>query len=260
MNAAEVHEDELHAFVDGQLPRGRCTAVLAYLGRHPEEVMRLAAYARQKEELRGRLEEIGLPTGDPTTAELQQALAERLTGRLRYRDWLRRAAAMAVLLGAGWWSNTLSQQYLTHHLPDVVMEAAQAHEIFSGDLDRPVELTAVATNDMAAWFSSRLGELVEIPSLHGMGLRLVGGRLLAGDEGPVAQLIYEDASGYRVSLCLSSAPSNSGPQLELVKLQGLTAGYWHEGDLTYALVAKATEQQLVAIATQLGADQPQPWL
>lgn len=143
--------------------------------------------------------------------------------------------------------------------PDVVVEAAQAHEIFSGNRVRPVELTAVASPDLAAWFSSRLAEMVEIPSLRGMGLRLVGGRLLAGDQGPVAQLIYEDASGYRVTLCLSSEQSGSGPELEVVTLQGLTAGYWHEGDLTYALVAKATEQQLVTIATELGADQPD-WL
>lgn len=260
MNATEVHEHEFHAFVDGQLPKGRCTAVLAYLGRHPEEVVRLAAYARQKEELRTRLEEIGPGDGDPSTAELQQVLADRLAGRSTYRGWLRRAAAMAVLLGAGWWSNTFYQHHLADRLPDVVIEAAQAHEIFSGDLDRPVELTAMARSDMTAWFSSRLGELVEIPSLHEMGLRLVGGRLLAGEVGPVAQLIYEDASGYRISLCVSSEPSDSGPELEVVTLEGLTAGYWHEGDLTYALVAKATTQQLVAIATELGADQPPHWL
>lgn len=259
MNAPEVHEDDLHAFVDGQLPKSRCTTVLAYLGRHPEEVARLAAYATQKEELRARLEEIVQPSEDPKTAALQHTLADRLTARSRYGEWLRRAAAMAVLLGVGWWSNTLYHQYVADRLPDVVVEAAQAHEIFSGDRDRPVELTAVASPDLAAWFSSRLGEMVEIPSLRGMGLRLVGGRLLAGDQGPVAQLIYEDASGYRVTLCLSSEQSDSGPELEVVTLHGLTAGYWHEGDLTYALVAKATEQQLVTIATELGADQPD-WL
>jgi anti-sigma factor RsiW len=259
MNAPEVHEEELHAFVDGQLPRGRCTAVLAYLGRHPEEITRLSSYALQKEQLRRRLEEFELQSGDPTTAELQRALADRLTGP-SYRDWLRRAAAMVVLLGAGWWSNTLYQHHLTDRLPGVVVEAAQAHEIFGGDPNRPVELTAVAAADMAMWFSSQLGELVEIPSLQGMGLRLVGGRLLAGDDGPVAQLIYEDPSGYRVSLCLSSAPNDSGPEVEVVTLEGMTAGYWHGGDLTYALVGHTSEQQLVAIATRLGADQPQGWL
>jgi anti-sigma factor RsiW len=259
MTPPEIHEEELHAFVDGQLPGARCTAVLAYLGRHPDEITRLAAYARHKEELRRRLEEFELESGDPTTAGLQRALAERLTGR-GYRDWWRRAAAMAVLLGAGWWSNTLYQDHLTARLPGVVVEAAQAHEIFGTDATRPVELPAVATADMAAWFSRQLGELVEIPSLQSMGLRLVGGRLLAGSDGPVAQLIYEDGSGYRMSLCLSSAPNQGGPEVEVIELEGLTAGYWHEGDLTYALVGDTTEQQLVAIATQLGAGQPQGWL
>ena len=80
MNAPEVHEEELQAFVDGQLPRGRCTAVLAYLGRHPEVITRLASYSLQKEHLRRRLEEQQPQSGDPTTAELQRKLADRQTG------------------------------------------------------------------------------------------------------------------------------------------------------------------------------------
>jgi anti-sigma factor RsiW len=259
MTAPEIHEEELHAFVDGQLPKERCMSVLAYLGEHPEDMARLVAYARHKEQLRQRLEQLELPGGDPTTAGLQRALAERLSGR-SYRGRLRRAAAMVVLLGAGWWSNNLYQDYFMDRMPDVVVEAAQAHDIFGDDPKRPVELTAVAAADMAAWFSSQLGKLVEIPSLQGMGLHLIGGRLLAGDDGPVAQLIYEDPAGYRVSLCLSSVPDGSRPEVEVVTVEGLTAGYWHEGDLTYALVGNTSEQQLVAIATSLGADQPQGWL
>jgi hypothetical protein len=60
-----------------------------------------------------------------------------------------------------------------------------------------------------------------------------------------------------MSLCLSSAASDRGPELEVVNVEGLTAGYWHEGDLTHA---KATGQQLVTLATELGADQPEHWL
>jgi anti-sigma factor RsiW len=257
--SAQVHEEELHAFLDGQLPRWRCTAVLMYLGRHPHETERLEAYALHKEQLRHRVEEPSLQSGDPTTAMLERALAHRLTGP-SYRDWLRRAAAMAALLATGWWGNTLYQRHVADRLPGVVVEAAQAHEIFGGDPSRPVELTAAAAVDMAAWFSSRLGELVEVPSLQALGLRLVGGRLLAGDDGPVAQMIYEDRSGYRVTLCLSSAPDDGGPEIEVVTLEGLIAGYWHEGELTYALVGDTSEQELVAIATWLGTDQPEGWI
>lgn len=219
----------------------------------------LAAYARQKEALRRRLGAIELATEDPTTAELQRALANRLRGPA-YREWLRRVAATVALLCVGWWGNTIYQLYLVDRLPDVLVEAAQAHEIFSEDRLRPVELTAAAEADMRTWFSSRLGEPVEIPSLHAIGLRLVGGRLLAGDGGPVAQLIYEGEDGDRLTLCLSSEPTDTGPEIELVTLAGLTAGYWHEGDLTYALVGEASEQQLVAIATEIGADEPRGWL
>jgi anti-sigma factor RsiW len=73
-------------------------------------------------------------------------------------------------------------------------------------------------------------------------------------------MIYEDPSGYRVTLCLSSAPNDGGPEVEVVTLEGLTAGYWHEGELTYALVGDTSEQELVAIATRLGADQPDGWI
>jgi anti-sigma factor RsiW len=259
MNARHVQEEELHAFVDGQLPKERCRAVLAYLGQHPPEIARLAAYATQKEELRRQLEAIDLPGAGPATTALEQALTERLSGP-GYREWLRRVAAVAGLLVVGWWSNTFYQQHLAERLPGVVVEAAQAHQIFGDDSSRPVELTAAASADMVAWFSSRLGEHVEIPSLGTAGLQLVGGRLLAGDDGPVAQLIYENAKGQRLTLGVSAEAAESGAEIEVVTLEGLTAGYWLEGGLTYALVGDTSEARLVAIATRLGADQPRGWL
>jgi anti-sigma factor RsiW len=259
MNAPQIQEEELHAFVDGQLPKERCRAVLAYLGHYPHEIVRLAAYATQKEELRRQFEAIEVPSASATTAELERALAGRLSGSC-YREWLRRVAAIAGLVVIGWWSNTFYQQHLAERLPDVVVEAAQAHQIFGGDVRRPVELTAAASADMVAWFSSRLGEHVEIPSLGTAGLRLVGGRLLAGDEGPVAQLIYEHEDGHRLTLGVSAEPADSGAEIEVVTFEGLTAGYWLEGALTYALVGKTSEAQLVAIATRIGADQPRGWL
>jgi anti-sigma factor RsiW len=170
MSMPPVQEEELHAFVDGQLAQGRCRAVLAYLGQHPEEITRLAAYATQKEELRRRLQAIDSRERDAATVELEQALANRLRGPA-YRDWLRRASVIGGLLVVGWWSNDLYRQHLATELPDVVVEAAHAHQIFGADSLRPVELTAGAAVDMAAWFSSRLGENVEIPSLQSAGLR-----------------------------------------------------------------------------------------
>jgi anti-sigma factor RsiW len=259
MTLPEIDEDEIQALVDGQLSADRCTAVLAQLGRNPEAIERVGQYALHKSDLRRRLETLDLAGDDPTTAALQRTLADRLL-RPDYVSWLRRAASIALLLAAGWSSHVLYESYLQPHLPSLVVEAAQAHEVFGEDSQRPVELTAASRIQMAAWFSRHLGQPVEIPSLNAIGLRLVGGRLLSGDDGPVAQLIYEDAHRRRLTLCLSSEPAANGLEVELVEVDGLTAGYWQKGDLSYALVAETPDLQLVAIASELGAVEPEDLL
>lgn len=255
MSLPEIREAELQAFVDGQLPEGRYTAVLAHLGHHPDEIERLAEYARHKEALRRGLEAVDPAADDPTTAELQRTLADRLSRR-DYRRWLRQAATVVLLLAAGWSSHGVYQKSLASRIPQLVIKAAQAHEVFGADRQRPVELTAASTAEMAAWFSSRLGEPVEIPILAAMGLRLIGGRLLAAGDHPMAQLIYEDSGGNRLTLCLSSEPVEAGQEIELVEVGDLTAGYWQDGDLTYALVGTTPDAQLIAIASELGAREP----
>jgi anti-sigma factor RsiW len=255
MSLPEVTEAELQAFVDGQLPAERCTAVLAYLGERPAELKRLADYVGHKHELRRRLETVDLPADNPTTAELERALAARLT-RPYYSRWLRYAATVALLVAAGWISHGLYQNYVESRIPELVIKAAEAHDVFGTDQRRPVELTAASMAEMSDWFSSRLGRPVEIPVLATVGLRLIGGRLLTADDRPMAQLIYEDQAGRRLTLCLSSEPLELGEEVELVEVGDLTAGYWQDGDLIYALVGDRPDEQLVAIASELGAQQP----
>lgn len=249
----EIGEDELQAFVDGRLREARSSAVLAYLARHPEDMQRVVAYAAQRAELRNRLQEIELPADEPGTLRLQHELADRLS-RPSFRTWIGWAAMVALLLGAGWWGKALSERYL--EWPALLEEAARAHQVFGDDPQRPVELAAAAREEMKAWFSRQLGEEVEIPSLRSLGLGLVGGRLLTGEEGPVAQLLYEDDAGQRLSLCLAAEPAENGPEIRLIEVGDLTAGYWDEGDLAYALVGETTERELATVASALGALTP----
>ena len=163
--------------------------------------------------------------------------------------------AVGLLLTVGWWSHSLFESYLGVRLPPVVVEAAQAHQVFAADPHRPVELSATATADMVRWFSHHLGKPMHIPSLDEVGLRLIGGRLLTAEDGPAAQLIYEDKAGRRLTLCLSSEPNEVGPEVQIAEIEGLTAGYCQVDDLTYALVAETTEAQLSAIASELGGQE-----
>ena len=49
-----VTEDELHAYVDGELPADRQDAVEAWLAAHPDEAARVAAWRAQAEAIRAR--------------------------------------------------------------------------------------------------------------------------------------------------------------------------------------------------------------
>jgi anti-sigma factor RsiW len=249
----EIGEDELQAFVDGRLREARNPAVLAYLARHPGHMQRILVYAAQRFELRNRLRKAKLPADDPDTLRLQHELAERLSKPI-YRKWIGWAAMVTLLLGAGWWAHALSESYL--EWPALLEEATQAHQVFGDDPQRPVELAAAARQEMRSWFSRQLGAQVEIPSLRQLGFGLVGGRLLAGESGPVAQLLYEDAAGDRLTLCLAAEPAENGPEIRLTEVAGLTAGYWDEGDLAYALVGATTERELATVASALGALTP----
>lgn len=220
MTLPAISEDELQAFVDGELPRGRSTAVLAHLGRHPEEIERLARYALQKDELRRGIAATNLPGDDPATLQLQQALA----GRLRRRDygaWLRRAAAVALLLATGWSGHGLYLAYLDHRLPSLVVEAAQAHEVFGDDSQRPVELTAASQAEMRAWFSRHLGEEVEIPSLHAIACSAAASRTvsyLSATNGTTAALtcpLSEKAASSESSI--SGIAGASTPSLDAIR-------------------------------------------
>ncbi len=51
---AIVSEDELHAYVDGQLPAERRGAVEAWLAAHPDDAARVAAWRSQAELIRAR--------------------------------------------------------------------------------------------------------------------------------------------------------------------------------------------------------------
>ena len=49
-----VNEDELHVFVDGELPADRKLAVEAWLASHPDDAARVAAWRAQADAIRAR--------------------------------------------------------------------------------------------------------------------------------------------------------------------------------------------------------------
>src|SRR5215813_10611504 len=84
-----VTEDELHAYVDGELAADRRVAVEAWLASHPEDAARVAQWRAQADAIRARF---GMLASEPVPARFDLDSLARGA-----RSW-RGAAAAAMIL------------------------------------------------------------------------------------------------------------------------------------------------------------------
>lgn len=243
---------ELLALVDGRLDPERARAVEARAAADPALAARLRAYRAQDAALH---------------AAFDPVLAEPVPPRLRVRPRapaLGRVAAAAVWIAVGAAAGSLGTRALLAGRPGaergsplaaVARQAVVAHVAFAPDARRPVELAAEQEQALVAWLSKRLGRPIHAPSLGARGLTLVGGRLLPGDlDAPAAQLMYESATGERVTLFVRALPRREAPTgFALAEERGVTTFYWGDGDWGYALSGALPRGELVAVATEVHA-------
>ena len=213
MSELPISEADLQAYVDTALTEARCAEVEEYLAAHPEEAERVRAYQAQKQALKISFK----PALDEPLPERLQALASPpapVAVDAQKRPFLARwpleriaAGLLVALVGgvAGWLGHAQYQAADRQvQLVPLPRQAAVAHVVFSPDVRRPVEVSAEQEDQLVAWLSKRLGTPVRPPKLGAIGYELIGGRLLPGNSGPVAQFMYHDASGQRLTLYVTT--------------------------------------------------------
>ena len=240
MNTQPITEAELHAYIDGALPEARRGEVEVYLDRHPEDAERLAAYRAQDEALRALY--------DPVLDEpVPQRLLRRPPRLMRY------AAAVAwIALGGvmGWFARDYGTSELHADMPGWAQRAAVAHVVYSPEVRHPVEVAADQEKHLVTWLSKRLGADLKVPQLGSLGYGLVGGRLLPGDHGPVAQFMYQDARGQRLTLYVrTNAEDRRETAFRFARDNNVGVFYWLDRKLGYALSGEVDKEELLRVAT-----------
>lgn len=244
MSRLPVTETDLHAYVDGALPEAHRAEVAAYLAARPQEAGRVQAYRQQNEELRRLFD----PVLDEPVPERLQAV---LTQRPRFSP-LRYAAAVAwmALGGAIGWQVNDMQQAGPANSAAFARQAAIAHVVYSPEVRHPVEVGADQEAHLVSWLSKRLGTDVRAPQLNSVGYGLVGGRLLPGDSGPVAQFMYQDGRGQRLTLYVrTNTESNRETAFRFAEEKDVGVFYWVDGKLGYALSGEVAKDELLRVAT-----------
>jgi anti-sigma factor RsiW len=276
MSGAPITEADLHAWLDGQLGAERAQEIEGYLAERPEEAARLATYRRQTRELRALFDPV---LDEPLPARLRAAA--RPAGRFG-AAW-RAAAAVALLVGgvaAGWLlrgsveARGLGAPFASSggaaagDRNSLARRAAVAYAVYSPDQRRAVEVGAEHEDQLVAWLTKRMGAPMKAPHLQALGYGLEGGRLLPGGQGPVAQFMYRDAGGARLTLYVSNEPAaagrhGAGPSARVRSAPEVPAAFqfsregtvnvltWAEGSFAYAVASDAGRDELARVSTEV---------
>jgi anti-sigma factor RsiW len=239
-----VTEDELHAYVDGQLPAERRDAVEAWLGTHPDDAARLAAWRSQIELIRARY---GATASEPVPARLA---LDQIAQRRRGSIGMAIAASVAMFLiggGVGWVARGASAASPSG-FEMFTTDALDAYKLYAVEVRHPVEVPGDQRAHLVEWLSKRLATQLRAPELDKIGLKLVGGRLLPGPTGATAFFMYEAPSGERFTLyCARTRDPETA--LRYTTGDSNAAFYWVDRDLAYVVSGPAERDRLQQIAT-----------
>ncbi|MBI4742622.1 MAG: anti-sigma factor [Betaproteobacteria bacterium] len=244
-------EADFHAYVDGRLEASRRGEIERWLAGHAGDAGRVNAWRRQNEALHARFD-----------GTLEEAVPERLRRAARPQRnsqnppnppkspkspvW--RMAAALVWLGIGT-ATGLVLRGAPAPAPTLAHHAAIAHAVYTPEVRHPVEVGADQETHLVQWLSKRLGAPLKVPHLAAEGFDLVGGRLLPGDRGAVAQLMYQDAQGRRLTLYVrTDAAENRETAFRYAQEGQIGVFYWLDGRFGYALSGELPREQLLKLS------------
>ncbi|MBL8397985.1 MAG: anti-sigma factor [Candidatus Accumulibacter sp.] len=257
MNDTPITDADLHAYVDGELPVDRQAQVADWLSTQPTAAARVLAYRAQKQALRDLFDPV-LDEPWPPSWHRYAASPPPLAPLSQWSRWRHSWPALAAgclltLAGgsAGWLAHARFHPatVIAQTVP-LPRQAAVAHAVFSPDIKRPVEISAEHEEQLVTWLSKRLGTAVRPAKLGQLGYELIGGRLLPGNSGPVAQFMYHDASGQRLTLYVSTENVANRETAFRFEAQGsVNVFYWIDGKFGYALSASVGKDELARLAS-----------
>ena len=237
-----VTEDELHAFVDNELPAERRADVDAWLAAHPDDAERVQSWRAMADLLHARYAEV-VNEPVPKRLELERLLRQP-------RGWIYGAIAATLLAfiaggGAGWVARGAISR--PSALQNFTLDALDAHRLYVVEVRHPVEVPGNERAHLQQWLTKRCGWAVRAPELGATGLKLVGGRLLPGPSGPASFLMYEGASGERFTVYTAKASAET-TQMRYARQDNDGALFWADRGVGYVVSGGSDRDRLTQVA------------
>ena len=239
-----MNDQRLHAYVDDALPAAERADVEAWLATDPAAQARVDGYRAQNEALHDLYDPI---LSEPHAIGI--AAPAPLMARLRWSFALAATLLVGIVIGAvggnAWRTEAARGAPLAR-------QATLAYAAYQPEIRHPVEVSAAEEQHLVAWLSKRLTAPLKVPVLASAGYRLLGGRLLPatarGDSSPVAQLMYENAQGKRLTLLVKRDDSNTDTAFRFLKEGNTQVFYWVDRPFGYALAGELSREELQPLA------------
>ncbi|MCF2524964.1 anti-sigma factor [Bradyrhizobium sp. G127] len=237
-----VTEDELHAYVDNELPAERRDAVEAWLAAHPDDAARVASWRTMSDALHAKYDAVA---DEPVPARLSVDALSRTP-----RRWMMGAIAATLVAfaaggGVGWVAHGANAG--PSMFANLTGDALDAHKLYVVEVRHPVEVAGSEKAHLQQWLTKRCGWEVRAPELDATGLKLVGGRLLPGPTGPASFLMYENASGERFTVYASRA-STETTQMRYATSNGTGALFWADRGVGFVVSGGTDRDRLERVA------------
>lgn len=275
-----IPEEELQAYVDGELDGRRRAAIEAYLATNTAEAARVAAYRAQNIGLHALFDparhsdDSAVP---PRITDLARQLDTELRGNAKrprrsnlLRDRRAIAASLALLLTAGTAGWLALQQSGWNDDPLVALTRQAVSE-------RPLQLASSAPQagaqppaaaegprQVVTWLAAQPGQApTRLPDLEALGFELAAERVITTNSGqPAAQLLYQNDEGQRVTLYMRAGGKAGKTSFTFTRDGEAAQFFWQDSHMAYSLIGKMAQDQLLEIAEavsrslQQAAEQP----
>jgi anti-sigma factor RsiW len=241
-----IEEEDIHAYVDGTLSDERRLQVEQALERNPELAARVSDYFSLNSMFHERYDRV---LNEPVPKRLQPRAPRRWREAANWPQFAGLAAALVIGVGIGVGANmgkdtiaqlssgTANTRTVSYETPDAfARQAAIALVVYMPKVYRPADMGADQEQEFVQMLANKLGTNVHPPILTKSGFELMGGRILPGDDGPVAQFMYRDSKDERVTLCISHRKANTNTTaFKLYQDGSVNVFYWVDGNFGYAV-------------------------
>ncbi|PST22069.1 anti-sigma factor [Mesorhizobium plurifarium] len=251
-----VSEDELHAYVDGQLSQPEHKRIEAWLEKHPARAEELRQWQAQAATLKQHFASYAR-SGEEDRAMIA---AHRAAGAVRSATpafMLRRLAAGLLIFGVGVVAGAYAPDLIAprSQLAAAASEtfprqAQSAFLIYASEVRHPVEVGAGERDHLAKWLGKRLDYTLKIPDLSPLGFSLVGGRLIPVNGKAGAMLMYEDGTGSRLTVLLGRNTENRETSFRIASQGNVETFYWIDGEIGYAVTGEVPRGLLQKVADE----------